>query len=45
MEEAFSDQVPNSVDFSVGRVGHYDGIQQSKVWLVTADDLKKSIVV
>ena len=36
--EAFSDQVPNTVDFSVG---YYEGSQQSKVWLVTADDLKK----
>jgi hypothetical protein len=36
--EAFSDHVPNTVDFSVG---YYEGSQQSKVWLVTADDLKK----
>ena len=36
--EAFTDQVPNTVDFSVG---YYEGSQQSKVWLVTADDLKK----
>ena len=30
--------MPNTVDFSVG---YYEGSQQSKVWLVTADDLKK----
>ena len=36
--EAFSDQVSNTVDFSVG---YYEGSQQSKVWLVTADDCKK----
>ena len=36
--EAFSDQIPNTVDFSVG---YYEGSQQSKVWFVTADDLKK----
>ena len=36
--EAFSDQLPNTVDFSVG---YYEGSQRSKVWLVTADDLKK----
>ena len=36
--DAFPDQVPNTVDFSVG---YYEGSQQSKVWLVTADDLEK----
>ena len=36
--EAFSDQVPNTVDFSVG---YYEGSQQSKVWLVTPEDLQK----
>ena len=36
--EVFSDHVPNTVDFSVG---YYEGSQQSKVWLVTVDDLKK----
>ena len=35
--EAFSDHVPNTIDFSVG---YYEGSQQSKVWLVIADDLK-----
>ena len=36
--ESFPDQVPNTVDFSVG---YYEGSQQSKVWLVTVDDLAK----
>ena len=36
--EAFTDQVPNTVDFSVG---YYEGSQQSKIWLVTSDDLQK----
>ena len=34
--EEFKDQVPNSLDFSVG---YFDGSQQAKLWLVTQDDI------
>ena len=36
--EAFQEGVPNTLDFNVG---YYEGSQQSKVWLVVSDDLKK----
>jgi len=32
----FDDQVPSSPEFALG---HYDGSQQAKVWLYTAEDL------
>ena len=35
--EEFGEQVPNTVDFTVG---YFEGSQQVKVWIVTADDLQ-----
>ena len=35
--ETFKERVPNTLDFNVG---YYEGSQQAKIWLVTADDLK-----
>ena len=35
--ETFKEQVPNTLDFNVG---YYEGSQQAKIWLLTADDLK-----
>ena len=37
LNEEFGKQVPNTLDFSVG---YFDGSQQAKVWLYTAEDLK-----
>ena len=34
--ETFNERVPSTLDFNVG---YYEGTQQSKIWLVTADDL------
>ena len=35
--ETFKERVPNTLDFNVG---YYEGSQQAKIWLVTAEDLK-----
>ena len=35
--ETFKERVPGTLDFNVG---YYEGSQQAKIWLVTADDLK-----
>lgn len=37
LNEEFGEQVPNTLDFSIG---YFDGSQQAKVWLYTAEDLK-----
>ena len=35
--EEFQEQVPNTVDFTIG---YFDGCQSAKIWLVTSDDLR-----
>ena len=36
--DEFQDQVPRTVTFDVG---YFEGKQQSKIWLVTSEDLEK----
>ena len=35
--DEFGEQVPNTVDFTVG---YFEGSQQAKIWIVSADDLQ-----